>query len=263
MSPVTTLTVPVPQIVLDPPAGPPQLEKPVTVSLGAVRYPDATTLGQDDMRAIGVFVFRGTPGSEEVWDEGTKTWKSTPINAASLAALTPVPMMPVGGGPPDWTGILIAAGQKDASGADRFLAASSGTPRYRLRAFARGQRDGLDYSGLSAQSPDLLFTSAAANRRFAVALDPPESASATTARMVLKNAALLDAGYVEIRTAGGQEVEIANCDTSGAVLARVRLTSSGDIQLEPAAGRRIVFTGPLEADEITYQPHGGGSRLTL
>ena len=258
------LSVPAPQLVLDPPAGPPAIEKPITVNLGLVRYPDSVPLGPDDTRVVGLFVFRGEPGSEQVWDEDAKVWKSVPIDAGSLASLTPIPLMPAKpDAPQPWTGTLVAAGQKDASGSDRFTAAVSGTPRYRVRPFAKGVRGGQTYTGLGAASSDLLFTSAAENQRFAVELDPEDPASATRVRLTLKNASLTPAGFIEITTVGGQTLDIANCTASGSVLARIRLTDAGDIRFEPGPGRRIILDGPLDAGEITFLPGGTGVRTTL
>jgi hypothetical protein len=258
-----TLTMPAPELVFDPPEGPPALEKPVTLRLGAVKYADARELSGDDVRTIGAFVYRGATGNEEVWDEKQQIWTAAPGDPAALALLTPIAFSPAQGEPSPWKGTLVAAGQKDKSGTPRFVKAESGTPTYRVRAYAVAVRDGVEHHGLGAPSPDLQFVSAADNSRFGVTFDTAKAADAGTARMALQNSARNLAGYLEIRAAGGQEVEVANCDASGAVLARVTLAANGDIRLEPAAGRSIVLNGPLEAQRVTYQPHGGGGRHTL
>lgn len=260
---MATLTVPAPELVFDPPGGPPQIEKPVTVRLGALKYPDAQDVAADDVRTLGAFVYRGAAGSEEVWDEKQQIWMSAPADPAALASLTPLPFSPEQGGATPWTGTLVAAGQKDKAGAPRFAKTQAGTPVYRLRAYAHAVRNGVEHRALGPASPDLQFVSAEDSRRFAIVLDPRSADEARTARVVLKNSSMRPAGYVEIRATGGHEVEVANCDAAGSVLARVTLTVSGDIRLEPAAGRTIVLGGPLEAQRISYLPNGGGMRQTL
>jgi hypothetical protein len=258
-----TLTIPPPELVFDPPAGPPALEKPVTVRLPALTYPDAQAVAKDDVRTLGALVYRGVLGSEEVWDEADQAWTMAPVDQATVAALKPVPLSPPEspGGP--WQGTLIAVGAKDGAGNPRFAAAEAGAPVYRLRAVAAVVRSGVEYRGLGDPSADLLFVSATEQQRFAVSFDTKQASDAGRARLLLKNSALQPAGYLEIRATGGQEVEIANCTWSGVVLARVTLSADGDIHLVPAAGRQIILDAPLEAGEITYQPHAGGPRLTL
>lgn len=258
-----TLIVPAPELVFDPPAGPPAIERPVTVRLPAVRYPDAQALSIDDVRTLGAFVFRGATGSEEVWDETSQAWTTAPADVAGLAALKPLALAPTAGESASWQGVLVAAGQKDKAGKPRFASAAGGTPVYRLRAFASAVRNGIEHRGVGAPSPDLQFVSGAENRRFALSFDTEDASDAGRARLTLKNSSLKPAGYIEIRATGGQEVEIANCHWSGAVLARVTLSADGDIHLAPATGRQIVLEGRLEAQQITYQPHAGGPRQAL
>jgi hypothetical protein len=258
-----SLTVPAPELVFDPPGGPPELEKPVTVRLPAIRYPDAIEVPKDDVRVLGALLYRGTVGSEEVWDEEHQSWTIAPADEAALAGLKPLPLSPpdVPGRP--WQGTLIAIGQKDGAGNPRFAKAVGGSPVYRLRGLANVVRDGVPHRGIGAPSPDLLFVSGTEQQRFAVSFDTDQASDAGRARLLLKNGALQQAGYLEIRAVGGQEIEIANCDPSGGVLARVTLSADGDIHLIPAPGRQIVLAARLEAQQIAYQPQAGGVRQTL
>ncbi|HEX6322442.1 MAG TPA: hypothetical protein VFZ36_01850 [Vicinamibacterales bacterium] len=258
-----TLTVPAPELVFDPPAGPPELEKPVTVQLPAVRYPDATEMSKDDIRVLGAFVYRGAGGSEEIWDEKNGIWATPPADEAGLEQMTPVPFTPAEGGPAPWKGIFVAAGQKDKDGNPRFAKAEAGAPVYRLRAFARAERNNVTHRGVSGPSPDLQFVSAAENQRFGLSFDTETARDAGRARFTLKSGALQPAAYIELRAAGGREVDIVNCTASGGTLARITLTADGDIRLSPAAGRQIVLEGDLEAQRISYLPQGGGGRQTL
>ncbi len=85
------LTIPSPQLVLDPPGGPAALEKPVTVQLGPIAYPDAQAVAQAEVKKAGAFVYRGPIGGEELWDDGAKQWKPAPADQAALADLSPLP----------------------------------------------------------------------------------------------------------------------------------------------------------------------------
>jgi hypothetical protein len=228
-----------------------------------VRYPDAHELTADDARVIGAFVYRGAIGGEEVWDHKNQQWVVPPIGLDALATLKPLPFGPAPGEPAPWKATLVAAGQKDKGGNPRYAKSITGTPVYRLRAFARAKRDGVEFQGLGAPTPDIQFVSATENQRFVVGFDTDDVSTARRARVMLKNSALQPAGFLEIRATGGQEVEVANCEPSGNVRARITLTSTGDIRLTPAPGRRILLDGDLDAQHITYQPQGGGTRQTL
>jgi hypothetical protein len=260
---MTSLTVPPPVLVLDPPGGPAALEKPVTVQLAGLAYPDATAVASDDVRIAGALVYRGTAGSEEVWDEAAKAWVAAPVDIGAVAALTALPLSPPATPGDAWTGTLVAVGQTDSVGSPRFDKAVGGVPVYRLRAIATAVRTGVTHRGLSDPSPDLWFVSVADQQRFAVEFDTGHAADAGSAQLVFKDASLASAGYLEIRAAGGHEIEIASTTGMGTPLARITLTSDGDIHVVPAPGRRIVLDGPLDAGEVTYQPSGGGARSTL
>ncbi len=253
------LTLPVPTIVTDPPGAAAELEKPVQLRLGPLRHPDGREVAASDVQNVGAFVYRVTGGGEEIWNESEQRWQAAPASAADLDALTPIPFTAKPGEPMPWHGMLVAAGQKDKAGADRFTKAVNGTPRYRLRAYARTAGD----TGSSSPSSDLTFVSGAENQRFAVSFDTATPRDCHRVRFGLKNDALANAGYVEIRASGGQEVEIANCDTNGAVLARVLLTADGEIHLEPKSGRSIVIAGTLEAEEIHYRPQNQTTKQYL
>jgi hypothetical protein len=257
------ITVPAPQFQLDPPGSPPVLEKPLHVRVAAIRYPDGRELAQEDAQRIGAYVYRAAGGGEQVWHDGEQRWVAPPDDIGLLAVMPPLPLQFKAGDAMPWQGVLVAAGQKDRTGTARFAKAVSGSPRYRVRAFALARRDGVDYRGLGAASLDLEFASLADTQRFAVDLDTDDAQTCRRVRLMLKDAGLSEAGYVEIRAAAGQEVEIANCAPGGAVRARIVLEESGDIRLEPASGRRIVLGGMLEAELIRYQPQGGGAKETL
>lgn len=257
-----TLTVPVPQLVTNPPAGPPELEKPVKVTLGPLRYADGSAVAAADATKVGAFIYRNLGGADELWNDASKSW-GAPVADAELAARSPLPLLASTDQPGSWQGTLVAVGIKDAAGADRFKKATGGTPRYRLRAFAQATRAGATSVGLSGFSSELQFVSAADNQRFTIGFDTATAKDCNRVRFTLKNAAMVQTGFVEIRTTSGREIEIANCDGGGNVLARLLLGAAGEIRLEPAAGQAVILGGRLEAKEIRYLPHNQTVEQTL
>ena len=264
---MASLTVPVPALQYEP-AGPvARLEKPVQVKLGAPTHADGQAATQAELKKIGAFVYRTATGggSEEIWNDTGQAWKPTVTDAAALAALTPVVFAFKAGDPQPWQGVLVAAGQKDQAGAPRYAKAVNGAPVYRLRAFAQFEHAGAVAQGLSAPSVDLSFVSASENQRFKISFDTETADDCTLARIQLKNAGLVTTGFIELRVnaPGGPELEIARCDAAGLALASVLLNAAGDIELRPAAGRKVIVQGDLEAGHIRYLPAGGAARQDL
>jgi len=253
------LAVPAPALSWAP-SGAPQIEQPVEVKLPAIHFEDGIEAADADAQKVGAYVYRLGSAGEEFWNETEQRWAGVP---ADPAALPLVPLVYKAGDPLPWQGTLIAIGQKDKDGNKRFDKAAGGEPRYRLRAYAQFKRDGADYAGLSEPSGELAFVSGLENQRFGIEMEPEDSQQTARARVQLKNASLAPAGYLEIRTIGGQEVEIVNCDASGAKLASVLLAADGTIRLQPAAGKKIVLEGDLEAQRIRYQQSSGAGTADL
>src|SRR5258708_8654579 len=74
------LSVPPPAFLLDPPAGPPALEKPVKVQVGILHFNDGAAVMVEHARMVGLFVYRTLSGGEDIWDEGDR--KSTRLNSS-------------------------------------------------------------------------------------------------------------------------------------------------------------------------------------
>jgi hypothetical protein len=257
---MTSLALPVPELAWTPPGGAPQIEQPVELKLPAIVFPDGIEATESDAQKVGALVYRLGAGSEEIWNETEQAWTEPP---ADPAALSPVALSYKAGDPFPWQGMLVAVGMKDKDGNDRFEVASGGAPRYRLRTCALFKRDGAEFSGLSGPSAELAFVEGLQSQRFKVTMDPDDVQQAQEVTIALKNASLADAGYLKISTRSGQQVEIANCDASGVKLASVLLAADGTIHLKPAAGKKIVLEGDLEAQRIRYQPSGGGAATDL
>ncbi len=242
------------------PATPAPLTEPLKIRLAGIRRADGAAAGEADVASAGVLVFRGSPGAAELWDDGAKGWRLAPPDDGLKQASPLFGAFNADGGPA-WEATLVAIGQKDGAGADAYKAAEAGTPSY----FVRGIVTGGDGTTLGPPSPAFTFADAAAKSRFTTEFDiadtKPEAAHRV--RMQLKGDALQSAGWLEIRSTPSFELEIASCDGSGAVRARVLLAASGDIRLTPAAGAKVVVDGDLEAGRILYTPAGGGPKQWL
>jgi len=261
---MAALTVPVPQLQYDPRGPAAQLEKQVNVKLAAVTYDDGQAATQDELQKIGAFVYRVATqgGSEEIWNDAEQAWQPAVTDVTTLAGLTPIALTFKPGDAAPWQGMLVAAGQKDKDGTARYGKSVNGHPVYRLRGFAQFKRNGVTAAGLSAPTADLSFVSAIDNQRFGISFDTETAADCTLARVQIKHPGLQPAGYVELR-ASGPEIEIANCDAGGQPIARVLLTAAGDIELRPAAGRKVIVQGDLEAEHVRYLPAGGAVKQDL
>lgn len=250
----TPLTLPPP--TLDTPA--PTLEAPVNLTATPLYYDDGSAVTQDEAVTVGVFVYRVTGAGEELWNDATQAWGPVITDLTQLAARTPLALTLKAGAPAPWQGVLVGAGMTDAAGAPRYTAAAGGVPVYRLRIFAKAKRNGVDHLGLGPPCADFSFASASARRRFTIWFDTDDAETATVARVQLKNSALAVAGYLEVRTNSGQEVEIVNCDAAGNPQAHVVLTAAGDVELRPAPNRQVTVAAPLYVDQLWYRPGGSG-----
>src|SRR5258708_14899446 len=159
------LRLPPPAFLLDPPAGPPALEKPVKVQVGILHFNDGAAVMVEHARMVGLFVYRTLSGGEDIWDEGTQTWTSPPATLDALATLKPMGLSPSPPPPPPpqapiWNGMVVAAGQKAAGGAERFTKASGRAPASPVRALASAGPTRPPSAGLRDPWPDLLFAGA-------------------------------------------------------------------------------------------------------
>ncbi len=261
---MAALALTAPQALLDPPGAPASLERPLTVSLGPVAFPAGAPVTQAQAGKAGVFVYRtasaGAP--EEVWNEKEQSWQAPPVD---LGALQPTPFSFKEGEPQPWQALVIAAGQKDKSKADRFDKAAAGFPAYRARAWIEAIDSGVKHTGSSAPSSDWTYVSEAEKARAGIIFDNSKTQpkDATLARLFVKDAGLTGAAFVEVRATGGNEVQIARCDAAGNPLATITIAGNGEIRIRPVAPAKVVIDGDLECGRIRYQPFGGGNKVDL
>lgn len=250
------ITIPAPTL----PASAP-LSQPMKIAVSGVKLADGSAAAPADIASAGVLVFRGSPGTGEVWDEAQKKWVAAPAEDA-LMQLQPVVAAPT---QDKFEATLVAIGKKDAANADAFAAAESGQPTYFVRALVKTSHAGTEDQGLSAPSAAFSFTDSATKGRFQTRFDTPttKSEDAHQVRMQLKSEAGPVSGYLEIRSQPDFQVEVANCDGSGNALAKVVLLANGDIHLTPGSGGRVVIGSDVEVNRLTYAPSGGGPKRVL
>ncbi|HKP51317.1 MAG TPA: hypothetical protein VJ183_01550 [Chloroflexia bacterium] len=242
------------------------LENPVEVLCASPTFPDGSTFGQADLGTAGFLVYRMMSAGAlwEVWDGNAKEWVA---QTGAEATLKKEPLTYKDGKPLPWQGMLVAAGQKDKSEQDQYATVTppSAHPQYAVRAYFSAKRGEQEYSGLSAASAPVSFVSMTDAIRAGLSIPKGQKPmSATQVTIFLRDASLVTIGSVDIRADGGSsEITISNASSAGSPLAQVILTSAGEIRLIPASTQKVVITGPLETEQITYQPQGGGAKQTL
>ncbi len=252
-----TLSVPIPQLeyeVVSP--GLAALEEPLVVRCAAVTFPDGSVFDQRNLGSAGLYLYRQrTPGVTEIWNRGEKVWQPDPGTA--LGDLEPEPFIFKPEEEVPWQGLLVAAGRKDKNGVDQFQKATPEFPRYLFRAYFAAARNGSSYEGLSAPSASVRFVSMMDTIR--VGLKVPEDQSPQDADEVaffLRDASQQLLGTVKVKSEGGSaRIEIAN-HQAGTERAVIRLLPSGDVEIQPLPGGKLVVSAPLHAEQVFYQPSG-------
>ena len=239
------------------------IDKPVTLTLAPLSLADGSVPLADEVSKVGVFVQRA---DGLLWHDKQQVWVTPPSDPEGFAALEPLALTPKADTPPGtpaaYQAELIATGQKDKAGAPRFVALNDGGDAYRLRSFALVKKAGMLHIGLGTASSDLRFVRLQGEERFGPMFDTDGPQDCTDVRFRLRDASGQFSAWLRLRSSP-REVELANFDATGSPLASVRLTASGDIELHPATGKKVLVTGDLEAEGIRYQPFGGGAKQTL
>ena len=133
------------------------LEDTVALAFPPIRFPDGSAMTADDYSGAKALLSRTlTAGSTpDVWDPESKSWKSA--SAVDLSTLAGIPLVPPKTPADPWLGMLIAAGQKDASGAPLVQEAVGHFPQYRVRGVFRAKRAGVDAFGLGPDGAPIEF----------------------------------------------------------------------------------------------------------
>lgn len=249
------LTATAPALAYEPVApGVAALEMPLTVSWDAVSL-DGTALAPPDLSTFGLVTYRRLSAGalREVWAPQARTWLPDPGTDPRLAQ----PLAFRADQPRPWQGIVVAAGPTDRTGAAVFARGAAGFPSY---AFA-----GVFVTphGDVVQSPSSTAVSfAPLSDRNLMVLGPGDGeqpANATQARVLLRSPALATIGGLVVRRdSPGAEVTLSNAAGASVVLA-----PDGSILLRPASGRGVRIDGDVETGRVTYQPAGGGLKVTL
>jgi hypothetical protein len=196
-------------------------EKPIVLTCTMVRFPDGNVLAPAKAQQFGFRLYRkSSGGTVQVWNEANKAW------APETPAAEPEPLAFI---EDTWQSVLVAIGQQDSAGHDKFATdPSSGFPRYFVRCvFSATDSAGRQHQGVSPPSAEFTVSAAGTQNRAGLATVPLAITEATEIRLYLKDAALAaERGVIAIRqSGGGYEIDL----TVGS--ASVRLTSAGDIHL--------------------------------
>lgn len=204
-------------------------DKPIQLACGPVTFPDGTalTIASVTQSGFGFLLYRAVAGGAgEVWDESARAW--LPESSAPGYQLLFYK-------DDKWQSVLVAVGQKDRAGSDKFGAGYA----YSVRCFFRGKdAQGVEHAGESARSQAVQIVSSEEQNRAGLAIAPRSlPTAATELRLFLKDDGLVERGQIIIRRAGGGfQIELL---ASGA---RLALETSGDIVLTPAPGRDVRVT---------------------
>jgi hypothetical protein len=262
------LIVPTPDLKFEPLVpGIAAQEQPVEVRLAAVQFPDGSPFMPKDMVSAGFLVYRqsGPAASLDVWDTDGKAWRLE--SAARLDDLQAQAMAYKEGDPLPWLGLLVALGQKDGAGKDLFEGQPSGFPRYGFRARFVGRRGQEQLKGLSPPSAFVGFAKISDQNQAGLAIQPDgPPKDATEVQLFLRNASRQEIGSLLIKADGGSAViEITNFTAGGTPLAQMALLSTGEIQLKPGNGKKVIIEGDLETNRISYVPNlaTGSTRVPL
>jgi hypothetical protein len=239
------LTVPEPTLKQEGAAGARfAMAKPIEAVCGPVSFPDGSLLTVESMIEAGFMLMRELPmGVTSAWDEQGRGW---------VPLASPPQPQPLMYAEPRWKTTIVAVGQQDAAGAEKFAAAGAGYPFYSLACSFRGHdAAGVEHEGHSARSAAIELVAPGEDDRVGVAITPEKPPEALEVRLFLKDAGLVERGSVGIRsTAAGFAVELRTD------AATVTLDPSGDIALRPAQGRSVLVeqglavSGPITVNGV-------------
>lgn len=233
------LTVPLPTLSQEGVTGARlKADQPIKLACGPVTFPSGAPLTLENVVKFGFLLYRQTGGANEAWNEETKRW------VPESPAPDPQPLFYQ---EDKWQSILVAVGQKDQANQNKFgTNPLTGLPKYFVRCFFRGKdATGREHAGESVASAAVEVIESSEQIKGGLTMNPRDAAAATEVRLFLKDAGLLaEQGKILIREAGGGfEIELSTA--SGA---KVMITNSGEIQLNPASGQIVHINGNVMVD---------------
>jgi hypothetical protein len=226
------------------------LEKPVQVLCGVVTFPDGKIFDQSQQATAGFFVYRQQAGVTEIWNETTKLWVADP--GLALDSFKPKPLAYQPSQPSPWQGLLVPAIEKDTA-FDNAAAYD-----YFIRTYFVSNPSTGSLNGLSPPSSLVKFANLIDSLRAGIKVpDRKKPEDIDEIQLFLRNPSLQIIGSVMIREdAGAARIEIANFDGSSPSTPRavIRLLPTGDIEIQPAAGREVKIVGSVSVGSVFYQP---------
>lgn len=181
---------------------------------------NAQTFGYRLTRAMGTV--------KQVWDEEAKAW------VADTPGVKPQPLFFKDNA---WQTVIVATGQKDGAGYDKFDL----TLTYAARCYFEGRdATGTSQNGTSMPSAPFRLVRSADKNRAGLAISPETPTEATDLKIFLKNAGLVELGKIElVADLSGFRILIMG---NGA---QVQLAPNGEIVLQPASGQQVRVEGNL------------------
>ena len=132
------------------------IAKPMLLTVTDVRLPNGSMATGSDVTAAGVLMFRGSPGTGELWDQTSKAWRPA-LSDETLKQAKPIVAVFKPAASPAWQATFVAIGQKDSADVDAFSAAVNGSPGYFVRALVKAKRGGIEETALSPASAPFTF----------------------------------------------------------------------------------------------------------
>jgi hypothetical protein len=216
-------------------------EQKIDLLCGPVLLPDNSPVPSDSKKTKGTYVlYQGdAAGGVWAWDDSTTQWVAgAPTKAQDLYPLS----FRKAPGPGYWGSTLMAIGQKDAGGKDKFASLkTTGLPVYYVVcSFTYTEAGGQQFSGASLSSSPVAILAPGATTTASVDVQPLPPAPAQSIKLFLNDPAgpnpyqlllQLQPPYAELFAAG----------------ASIRIGLGGDIVLTPAPGRKVLVSGALDA----------------
>jgi hypothetical protein len=216
-------------------------EKTIDLLCGPVLLPDGTTTISSDLKnrttATYLLQQRDALGTVTSWDDGLKQWVAGV--PSKLQTLYPLPAKPTAQPPQPpgfWAATLMAIGQQDAAGHDKFGSdTATGLPVYFVEcSFTTTDALHNSYSGTSIASQPVAILPPGSGTSASVEVQPLPPAQAQKIRVFLKD----PSGGPDLTMTLHLQPPFASVVAAGA---SISIELGGDILLAPATGRKLLI----------------------